>query len=78
MENQMALSHIITLSFHHCQSNLSDFYCQVSIRLTFTSLWANLAEDKLVIFVLLFLENRFWHFMQIVSNGENFTQSAKR
>ena len=30
----------------------------------FTMLWANSAYDKLVIF---FLENRIWHFMQIVS-----------
>ena len=27
--------------------------------------------DKLVIFFLYFLENRFWHIMQIVSLGDN-------
>ena len=35
--------------------------------LTFTILWANSAEDKLLIFFLFFQENRIWHFMQIVS-----------
>ena len=34
--------------------------------LALTMLWADLADDKLVIF-LFFLENRSWHFMQIVS-----------
>ena len=33
-------------------------------------LWANLADDKLLVF-LFFPESRFWHFMQIVSNGDN-------
>ena len=35
------------------------------------SLWANSADDKLMIFFLLFSENRIWHFMQIVSTGNN-------
>ena len=44
-------------------------YCQiVKCCLTFTTLLANSADDKLVIFFLLFPENRFWHFMQIVSS----------
>ena len=29
-------------------------------------LWANSADDKLMIFFLIFLENRIWHFMQIL------------
>ena len=33
-------------------------------------LWANSAEDKLMKF-LFFLENTMWHFMQIVSLGDN-------
>ena len=39
--------------------------------LTFTILWANSADDKLVLFFSYFTENRIWHFMQIVSNGDN-------
>ena len=35
------------------------------------TLWANLADDKLVIFFLFSPENRIWHFMQIVSIGDN-------
>ena len=34
-------------------------------------LWANSADNKLMIFFLFFLENRIWHFMQIVSWGES-------
>ena len=37
------------------------------IMLTFTTPWANSADDKLIFF-LFFAENRIWHFMQIVSN----------
>ena len=36
-------------------------------RLTITTLWVDSADDKLMIFFLFFLENRIWHFMQIVS-----------
>ena len=32
---------------------------------------ANLADDKLMMLFLFFPENRFWHFMQIVSYGDN-------
>ena len=31
----------------------------------------NSADDKLVTFFLFFLENRIWHFMKIVSLGDN-------
>ena len=41
-----------------------------SCTLTLTMLWADSAADKLVIFFLFFLENRTWHFMQIVSLGD--------
>ena len=34
-------------------------------------LWANSADDKLMKFFLFFLENRIWHFVQIVSLGDN-------
>ena len=42
-----------------------------TFHLTFTILGANLAENKLVIFFLVFPENRIWHFMQIISIGDN-------
>ena len=36
------------------------------------TVWANSADDKLaIIFFLIFPENRLWHFMQIVSLGDN-------
>ena len=38
--------------------------------LTFTTLLANSANDKLVIVFLFFPENRIQHFMQIVSSGD--------
>ena len=34
-------------------------------------LGANLADDKLMIFFLLFQKYGIWHFMQIVSLGDN-------
>ena len=39
--------------------------------LTITTLLANSADNKLVIFFLFFPENRIWHFMQIVSIVDN-------
>ena len=39
-----------------------------NVLLTFTTLWANSADDKLII-SLFRQENRIWHSMQIVSNG---------
>ena len=39
--------------------------------LTLTMLWADSADDKLMIFFLYFLANRIWHFMQSVSSGDN-------
>ena len=37
----------------------------------FTSLWANSADDKLIIFFLVSPENNFFHSMQIASFGDN-------
>ena len=42
-----------------------------AIVLTFTTLWADSADDKLMIFFLFFPENRIWHFIQIFSKGDN-------
>ena len=38
--------------------------------------WANLADDKLVIFFLVFLENKNWHFMQIISQWDNLHEMS--
>ena len=40
-------------------------------QLTFTTLHANSADDKLIVFFIFFPENRVWHIMQIVSLGDN-------
>ena len=37
-------------------------------------LWADSADGKLVILFLFFLEIRTWHFMQIVSQGDNLQE----
>ena len=44
---------------------------------TFTILWVNSADDKLIIFFLIFPKNRVWHFMQIVSNEDNLHELSK-
>ena len=46
---------------------LSKYLSMLTSGWTFTSLWANSAHYKLIIFLLFFPENRLWHFMQIVS-----------
>ena len=47
-----------------------------SIHLAITTLWADSADDKLMIF-LFFPENKFWHFLQIVSWGNNLHEISK-
>ena len=49
----------------------------VSWPLTITTLWANSADDKLMIFFLFFPENRLWHFMQIISIGDCLHEMSK-
>ena len=44
--------------------------------LTFTTLWAFSADDKMMLFFLFFPENRIWHFMQIVSLGDNLHEMS--
>ena len=44
--------------------------------LTFTTLWANSADNKLEFVFLFSPENRIWHFMQIVSNGDNLHEMS--
>ena len=41
------------------------------------SIWTNSADDKLMIIFLFFPENRIWHFMQIVSIGDNLHEMSK-
>ena len=45
----------------------------------FTSLWANLADDKLILFLDYFPQNidSGWHFMQIVSWGDNLHEMPR-
>ena len=43
-------------------------------RLTFTTLWTNSANDKIDIFLK---KTGFWHFMQIVFNGDNLREMSK-
>ena len=47
-----------------------------SNRTTFSTLWANSENHKLMIFSYFFPENWFWHFMQIVSNGDNLHEMS--
>ena len=42
-----------------------------------TILWANSADDKLMIFFLLSPENRIWHFMHIISFGDYLYEMSK-
>ena len=46
-------------------------------RLSFTTLWSNSADNKLMIRLLFFPENRLWYFMQIVSLGDNLHEISK-
>ena len=48
-------------------SNQTNTPLQQSVSLTFTTLWANSADDKLAIFFSYFPENRICLFMQIVA-----------
>ena len=50
--------------------------CYSSRRLTFTTLWAFSIDGKLMIFFLFFRVNWIWHFMQIVSSGDNLHEMS--
>ena len=47
-------------STYSVPENIPNFGLQSNIYLTFTTFWANSADNKLVIFLLFFLENRLW------------------
>ena len=67
---------------HHCsevkrrQDITSSLPYDEAYFLTFTTLWALSADDKLMIFFLFFPVNRIWHFMQIVSWGDNLHEMS--
>ena len=45
-----------------CATFLTVLFCVgIFMKLTFTTIWANSADNKLVIFFLFFIENRIWH-----------------
>ena len=50
--------------------------CNLLGALTFTTLYANSADDKLMIFFLISPGNRIWHFIQIVSIGDNLHEMS--
>ena len=43
---------------------------KLKMSLTFSTLWAFSADDKLIFFLFI-PGNRIWHFMQIISIGDN-------
>ena len=46
-------------------NNLCLFMKKKSVmEVTFTTLWANIADNKFIIVLVFFLENRIWHFLQ--------------
>ena len=54
--------------------DMTELFC--TDMLTFTTLWAFSADDKMMLFFLFFPENRIWHFMQIVSLGDNLHEMS--
>ena len=62
---QIDLHLVLLLSYN---SLLYDF---ISIILTLRMLGKVFSRQHIEIFFLFFLENKIWHFMQIVSNGDN-------
>ena len=52
-------------------------YPKYSDTLIFITLWANSANDKLLILFLFFPENRIWHFTQIVFIGDHLHEMSK-
>ena len=48
-----------------------DFADPMLLHITFTTLWASLADNNLMVFFLIFLEKSVWYFMRIVYLGDN-------
>ena len=49
------------------QKNITQFHHQQSTGLNLSTLWANSADTKLLISILICLEKRVWHSMKIIS-----------
>ena len=59
----------------HCLNMQCKPFTHISCYIN-TILWANSADDNLIKFFLFFWENRTWHFMQIVSSGDNLHEMS--
>ena len=70
-------ANVLIWAFHDSQTSSSTFSIGQTNGFAFTTLWANSADDKLMIFFLFFSENRIWHFTQIVSSGDNLHEMSK-
>ena len=66
-----------TIYLHQVLFTAIDWDNMRDMKLTFNTLWAYSADNKLMTFFLFFPENRFWHFMQIGSNGDNLHEMSK-
>ena len=67
---------LLSAEYAHRVVKVNQYLQQQADRLTFTTLWAFSADDKMMLFFLLFPENRVWHFMQIVSLGDNLHEMS--
>ena len=67
--------HYISIEREKDIPKLFPFAYQYGI-ITFTTLLAFSADDKMMLFFLFFPENRIWHFMQIVSLGDNLHEMS--
>ena len=63
------------LTTNYRESEQKHFACRVHFLIT--TLWANLADDKSMMFFLIFPERRLSHFRQIVSLGDNLPEILK-
>ena len=72
------ITHEKYVSFQNSfRSKANDIVCaRWCSSLTFTTLWDNSTDNTLRIVFLFFLENRIWHFMQIVSTGDNLHEMS--
>ena len=67
---------IVCLAFVYYRSIVNTKSKKQESDLTFTTLWAFSADDKMMLFFLFFPENRIWHSMQIVSLGDNLHEMS--
>ena len=60
-----------------CSLTMTSLSLHQPKHLSFTSLWPNLADNKLMIFFLFFPEDRIWYFKQIICIGDNLHAMVK-